>query len=174
MSEDGTTLPATVVHAYAAAGNFTATFTVTDGEDPATFDLDVPIVAAGSTGIVFTQKQAFPSNPVSSVTDPVAGAFLGANGCVGYTANMSGQDCVFFKLDAAFVGHAFTITADAGDPDYELWPECNATPTSIDGLAMEGSTAAGPESGMIPDGAGCVVIWTKSPPDAPTHTFTVL
>ncbi|MHB1260579.1 MAG: PKD domain-containing protein [Thermoplasmatota archaeon] len=173
-STNGTALPTNVTHVYSASGNFTANFTVTDGKSPVTYDLVVPVAGGGSAGIVFAQKQAFPSNPASSqvIPTPLGNVFAGAAACAGFYADENGQDCVWFALDAAFEGRAFTITASAGDPDYEFWPACD--PTDAMNPAFAGSTAAGPEAGTIPAGTGCVVIWTKSPPDAPTHTFTVL
>jgi hypothetical protein len=174
-TEDGTTLPATVEHAY-AAGNYTVNFTITDGTDPVTYALEVPVVAGGgAAGIVFIQAQAVPSNPASSATveTPLGNIFLGAAACAGFYAGENGQDCVWFELDLAFEGRGFTITSDAGDPDYEFWHACDPT-NPVDVYAFAGSTADGPEAGTIPAEAGCVVIWTKLPPDAPTHTFTVL
>lgn len=173
-STNGTSLPTNVTHIYSAAGNFTANFTITDGKSPVTYDLVVPVASGGSAGIVFVGKQATPSNPASSATvsTPFGNIFAGAAACAGFYADENGQDCVWFPLEAVFEGRSFTITASAGDPDYEFWPACD--PTDPMSPAFAGSTAAGPEAGTIPAGAGCVVIWTKLPPDAPTHTFTVL
>ena len=165
---NGTALPATVNHTY-VAGNYTANFTVTDGKDPVTYDLAVPVGGGGggATGIVFTEAQATPSNPANSVSTPAG--WCGASCCASFTAGMSGGDCVFFELDAAFAGHPYTATADDGDPDLDFWPECDASGLT----AVEGKLSVGPESGVIPAGAGCVVLWAKAPPAIPTHTFTV-
>lgn len=58
QKEDGTTLPATVEHVY-AVGNYTANFTVTDGTDPKTYDVEVAVAAlagggAGGQVVTFT------------------------------------------------------------------------------------------------------------------------
>lgn len=171
---NGTGLPANATHSYASAGNFTANFTITDGQSPVTYNLTVPVAGAGSAGIVFVQKQTTPSNPLGSTVIPNVG-FAGANACAGFTGGDNGVDCVWFDLLPEYAGHLFTATTDVGDPDYEFWPACpfpenaGAPP----GLAITGSTATGPESGEIPDGAGCIVLWTKLSPEIPEHTFTV-
>jgi hypothetical protein len=169
---NATSLPANVTHAYPSTGNFTANFTITDGASPVTYDVVLNVTGgAGGTLAVFSEAQATPSNPGNSATVPVANAYLlGAGGCASFNAEMSGGDCVFFVLLPEYAGHAFTATADAGDPDLEFWANCD--PSELFGVG--GFVNDGPEAGTIPDGAGCVILWAKLPPDVPTHTFTVL
>lgn len=172
-SENGTALPANVTHAFAAAGNYTVTYNLTDGKASASYNVTIRVAAGGpgggSTTAVFTEAQEYPSNPVNSLVIPNVG-YAGATGCAGYWDGTSGVDCVFFELEAAWAGKAFTATADAGNPDLEFWPVCD--PTEV--FAVAGFNAAGPESGAIPSGALCVVIWNGEPGIAtPTHTFTI-
>lgn len=87
---EGTSLPANAQHTY-SVGNHTANFTVTDGMASASYTLVVPVKAAG---LVFTMKQAFPSNPANSATVPDVG-FPGAMSCVGFNVGQNGQDCVY-------------------------------------------------------------------------------
>jgi hypothetical protein len=173
----GTTLPATVDHTY-APGNFSVAFTVTDGSARNSYSLAISVLGANVDMVVFTGAQEFPSSPLMSfeISTPVVSGFLGASVCVGFNEGENGQDCVWFELDASLVGKDFTLTADEGDPDYEFWPACSpmddsATPPVS--FAIAGSIADGPESGTIPEGAGCIVIWAKLPPAMPTYTFTI-
>jgi hypothetical protein len=167
---NGTSLPAEVVHDYPSAGNFTANFTITDGTDPVTYDLVVPIAGAdGPQGIVFIGEQTTPTSPVASLVIPNVG-YAGGTACAGFVGGENGVDCVFFELEAGFEGKSFTATTDVGDPDLEFWPVCDASEV----FAVAGFNNVGPESGVVPGGALCVVIWAKSPPDVPVHTFTVL
>lgn len=170
---NGTSLPANVTHSYAGAGAFTANFTITDGTDPVTYDvtLNVTGAAGGGTLAVFTEAQAAPSNPGNSAIVPGANVYLfGASGCASFNAGMSGGDCVFFELLPDYAGHAFTGTGDDGDTDLEFWATCDASEL----FGVGGFVNDGPEAGVIPDGAGCVILWAKLPPAIPTHTFTVL
>ena len=167
---NGTALPATVNHTYASTGNFTVNFTVTDGKDPVKYDLVVAVAGSGSAAlVVLTGETTQPSNPANSVVVP-PGLGLGANGCAGYNSDMNGVDCVFFPMLADYAGHGFTGTSTAGDPDLEFWDSCDA----VMGAFMENFYATGPESGTVPDGAGCVILWLKAPPDTAQFTFTVI
>lgn len=174
---NGTVLPATVAHNYTAAGNYTAVFTITDGKESATYDVAVAVTAGGSAGFtaVFSEAQSAPSNPAMSAGDPSVG-FAGAIACAGFHAGMSGIDCVFFELDPALEGHAYTITSDVGDPDFEFWGTCSIDPTGLPDtiFAIDGAVTEGPEAGIMPAGVGCAVIWNKLGPDTPTHTLTII
>lgn len=169
----GSALPATAAHNYTRVGNFTVRYNVTDGKANATYNVTIRVGAGGSAGgvtAVFVEGQAVPSNPINSAMIPNVG-YAGATGCAGYWDGTSGFDCVFFELLADYAGKSFTATADAGNPDLEFWPVCD--PAEV--FAVAGFAVDGPESGVIPDGALCVVIWNGEPStDTPTHTFTVL
>lgn len=169
-SSNGTGLPANRTHTYAAAGNFTANFTVTDGTSPVAYAVNLTIApSGGGTLAVFAEATTVPGNPANSVVVP-PGLGIGANGCAGYTADMSGEDCVFFELTPDLAGHPFTGTASAGDPDLEFWDICDPAL----GAFMENYYATGPEAGVVPEGTACVILWMKTPPTTGTLTFTVL
>jgi hypothetical protein len=53
------------------------------------------------------------------------------------------------------VGHAFTIESDLGDPDAGFRDSCDSSGAAV------GSTfgAAGGESGVVPEGAACILAW---------------
>jgi hypothetical protein len=168
-STEGAELPKTVAHVYNATGNFTATYTLTDGQEPTVSTLELAITAGGGAGFVaqYTGAQTAPSSPANSAES--AAGFCGASCCASFLGGESGVDCVFFELEASFAGHLFTATADEGDPDAEIWASCD--PAEL--FSIEGHLETGPESGTIPEGAGCIVLWAKSPPATPTYTFTV-
>jgi hypothetical protein len=172
---NGTVLPTQVAHNYTTAGNLTVSYTLTDGQAPVSYNVTITVASGGPTTLfVFSGAQTVPSNPVSSTVIPNVG-FAGASACAGFTSGENEVDCVFAEFAESLAGKAFTITSSAGDPDYEFWPQCGYAPAAgPDGIfAVAGSTAAGPEAGTVPAGAACVVIWAKSPPAIPTHTFTV-
>lgn len=169
---NGTALPATASHSYGAAGNYSAIYVLSDGKLNATYNVTIQVLPGGGAAFtaVFTEGQDFPSNPLNSAMIPNVG-YAGGTGCVGFWDGTSGVDCVFFELEAAWKGKAFTATADTGNPDLEFWPACD--PSEV--FAVAGYAVAGPESGTIPDGALCVVTWNGAASAAtPVYTFTVV
>ncbi|MEA3137437.1 MAG: hypothetical protein QOJ26_1855 [Thermoplasmata archaeon] len=109
---NGTTLPANPVHTYASAGNFTANFTITDGQAPATYDVTVTLAGVGggagpqvvegewTTGI----PACGPANPAQSLD------YSGAT-------PLEGVAWVVFDVDPATYGKPFTATF-ANSPAY--------------------------------------------------------
>jgi hypothetical protein len=91
----------------------------------------------------------------------------GAKGCLGFNAGVPEQDCVWTELTTEMAGKPFTAESTSGDPDLEFLAACDPASESI-------STSLNPdgETGKVPAGAGCVVIWEfNSAPS--TITFTV-
>ena len=174
---NGTSLPTVLNHTYVVNGtaNLTATFTVTDGVDRMTYNATLGFGGGAATLFAFTQATSAPGNPAMStvVPTPLGGFGPGANACTSFNTDTSGGDCVFTPLDASLVGKAFTGTATAGEADLEFWDSCDAAL----GLFVEDFYNEGPEAGIVPEGAGCVILWDGGFPPAapgfPTFTFTV-
>ena len=172
-STNGTTLPANATHAYAAGGNFTANFTVTDGTDPTSYDVLVAIVGsgAGATSFVFIgdveqdcATQCELGTPVGSPPVPLPGAA----GCVSFNTDMPGLDCIWTELTPDLVGKAFTLVSTSEDPDVEFFDACDP----VMGSSLATFYNAGPEAGTVPDGAGCAVLWEFNPAPS-TITLTI-
>ncbi len=162
-------LPASTNFTYNATGLFNATFTVTDGFRNAAEALPITVSAAPAQPFFTFQATTDQPCQVFCSNDPVLGVFAtGANGCAGFTAGEQGIDCVWTDLPTGSAGRAFTSTSTGGDPDLEFRSECSSNPTT----AMGRSAVGGPESGMVPEGAACVVIWEWAA-TASTHTFQV-
>lgn len=174
-SDDGAALPATVSHDYTAAGNFTAELTLSDGKAQSSYEVTITVAGAGApqTLFTFTEATSAPGNPFISLEIPGVG-WCGATCCAGFDAGMSGVDCVFVELPAGLDGHAFTATSDAGDPDVEFWATCDASEL----FSVADFRNVGPETGVVPGGAACLIMWDNAvPPTAPTFptfTFTVV
>jgi hypothetical protein len=168
-STNGTEVPSVVPHVYNATGNFTVVYTLFDGQDSANATILIALSANG-TGFtaVLTGSQTTPSSPLNSLT--TAAGFCGASCCASFNSGQSGVDCVLFELEAGWAGHAFTLVSDEGDPDGEIWAACD--PSEL--FSIEGHLEDGPESGVIPDGAGCFVTWAKDPPATPAYTLTIV
>lgn len=169
---NGTLLPGNESHEYGEAGNYSVVFVLSDGRLNATYNVTIQVQPGGGAAFtaVFTEGQVVPSNPLNSAMIPMVG-YAGGTGCAGFWDGTSGFDCVFFELEAAWAGKAFTATADTGNPDLEFWEVCD--PSDI--FATAGFATAGPEAGTIPADAGCVVIWNGEASAAtPTYTFTVV
>jgi hypothetical protein len=170
---NGTSLPATVAHDYAASnvtGNLTASLNVTDGSATGQAHAVVAL-GAGGGGPLFSHSEGTkaPGNPANSAEIPGVG-WCGSSCCAGFDAKQSGVDCVFVALPDGLAGHPFLASADAGDPDLEFWGACD--PSQL--FAVSDFRNDGPESGAVPGGVGCVIIWDNSASGAmPTFTFTV-
>jgi hypothetical protein len=137
----GTTLPANVTHEY-AAGNFTANFTVSDGQTTASYEVDVGLSAGGgSQAVVLAGHVVLP--------DPFAQADFG---CLmdagrrdsGTPAGYTGQD---HPIDAAQWG--WTYALDVAGMIAEYW----STAT----ILGHGN------SGTVPADAAYVVICISDP-----------
>lgn len=122
----GTALPASANHTYAAAGNFTAVFTLTDGKASASYNVTVAAVAAASL-----VTQSFEGEWVAGTYNCALRRTAHDEGGQG---SMQGVAYVTFLIDPATIGRPFTIsltstarpvyytielTDDAGTAQYE-------------------------------------------------------
>lgn len=159
-STEGTALPATADHTY-AVGNFTATFTVSDAAHDVRYDLNVSIAPGGQAiniALGVGTYCTFCELPPSPAAPPAPLPLTAAN-CFAWQAPAEPPvaDCAFAPLDASAAGKAFTATSDVGDPDVEFYADCTAPEPGTPGLAV--FLNSGPEAGVVPAGAGCVVAW---------------
>lgn len=139
-----TDLPANVTFEYTENGTFNATLNVSDGMENV---VQVVLIEAkpGGGGAVFTDTAALSCTQCS---------ITGANSGVGYRAGVSGIDSVFFELGPELVGLPFVADSSEGDPDLSFRTSCSGGGAVGDPFAEEG-----PESGTVPEGAACVLIW---------------
>jgi hypothetical protein len=165
----GSQLPATAVFTYAAVGNYTATFAVSDGALTATQTLRVNATLNG-TAVLFTFSAATtaPANPLM-LNLPTGSQ--GAEACAGFQAQMSGEDCVYTPLAATLVGHPFVATSSAGTAALEFWDGCGggAKNKAVGNQFVTGST----QRGTVPAGARCAILWEGGAGKTGTLTLVV-
>jgi PKD repeat protein len=166
----GKTLPSVVAHTYAAAGKFNATLIVRDGTLQTKSNVTIAITAGGGGGaaplFTFAEATTIPANPGMTGVPELGSA--GAAACGSFSSGQSGGDCVFTVLTPNLAGHLFTGTSSGANADLEFWDACDwAGGTFVGDLYAN----AGSESGTVPAGAGCVILWDSAAPA--TLTFTV-
>jgi hypothetical protein len=144
---NGTSLPANVTHLYAAAGLYNATFAVSDGKNTTTVTLALNITGGSS----FDQFVASGTPDLACPQCSVAGANTGA----GYRNGINELDSWFVEIPAGAVGQPFTLDSESTDPDMVFRTSCASSGTAIG----DSFVAAGPESGVVPEGALCVLAW---------------
>ncbi|MGB1696961.1 MAG: PKD domain-containing protein [Thermoplasmatota archaeon] len=157
---DGSEFPATISHQYEAAGTYNISVLVDDGAAGTyantTLTLEAKIVPPAYTEqlvITGTSQAACPQCTAA-----------GANTGAGYRAGESGVDSVFAEVPGVYAGAPFTATSN-GNIDLVFRDSCDA------GAAVgEPFAADGDESGKVPAGAACVLMWT---PDTPGATLTI-
>lgn len=76
--------------------------------------------------------------------------------CVGLSAGENGVDCAFVELTPGAAGSAFEVSSDfeLNDPEVMFMETC-----ATDAPYVGESINSGPESGVVPEGAGCLVTW---------------
>lgn len=155
---NGTSLPLTVNHTYAMTGNFSANLTVSDGMREGHAQIVVQFGNGSTEKVVLTGETTLPSSPLTS------GA-LGANGCAGFNAGVSGQDCVIFELGPELAGRPFLAEGTGVNLDVDIWSSCDPAPPS--------SLQTGSVEGTIPAGAACMILWFYSAGSTGTVTVTI-
>ncbi len=148
---------ANATHLYAAGGAYNATLTVSDGKATTNVTLKLNLTA----GTPFEQfvAEGTPDLPCPQCSN------AGANTGVGYRAGINELDSFFVDLPEGAAGQPFTLVSSEGDPDMVFRDSC-------DGGAAVGDTflADGPESGTVPDGAKCALMWE---PEGAGSTITL-
>ena len=150
---------ANVTHLYDAGGAFNVTLTLSDGK--ATTNVSLALnVTAGSSFEQFV-AEGTPDLPCTQCTEG------GANTGIGYRAGINELDSYFVELPAGAGGQPFTVTSSAGDPEVSFRDSCSGGAAVGDPFNNEG-----PESGVVPDGAACALMWEYSDPGS-TITLTI-
>lgn len=152
--DTGSALPANVTHEF-AVGNYTATFNVTDGKLTASYTASVAIAAAGAaltfTGDVSTycafctevlgeQDGSEPASPFPSIS---------------WQRGEQGIDAVWVVVPAELAGRTWTATTTGVDIATAAFTACGPTGKFLEMV----DTGAVPETGLIPAGTGCFVLW---------------
>lgn len=154
-AQGGSELPANVTHTY-AVGNHTAMYNITDGKATAMYNVSVGVAAAGGVALTF-------SGDVSSYCafcTEVLGEQDGTEAAspfpsVGWASGEQGIDTIWVEIPAALIGHAWTATTTGADIAIAAFSAC-----SPDGHFIEMvDTGAIPETGIVPAGTGCMVLW---------------
>lgn len=163
---NGTSLPAQFNHTYADAGTYTARLTVTDSNDESAEDTvtitanDPPPPPPGGS---FSGETTGPCK-LCDLPEPTQPGVAGALGCAGFLLGLGDEDpevfldCVFFELGAGDAGQPFSSSSSQNDPQVEFMSECGPTASSVQKFANAGAA----ESGIVPAGAGCVVLWQRA------------
>lgn len=156
---NGTTNATEVVHLYALAGQYNATLRVSDGNAATNVTLILNLTA----GISFTQfvAEGTPDLPCPQCTQ------AGANTGAGYRAGVNELDSFFAEVPEDAAGQPFTVDSTGGDANVSFRTSCGSGGTAVELFAN-----AGPESGTVPEGALCALMWEDSTP-ASTITLTI-
>lgn len=166
------TLPVTVRHNYTSPGLYTATFRVRDGAGgETTRTASIHALWDGFTPFYFN---ATLDNPCAGCAAAFQAGATGAQaGCAGFRLEVQGADCVWTPLPAnatsrawtaetrgtlgqqiaGDVAVAFTETCDSDTAPVAEYDEAIADPTTTP------PTMTGDEAGLVPQGAGCVVLY---------------
>ena len=167
----GSALPGQASHTFAAAGNFTATLTVSDGKASATKEALVNVVAGGGGG-AFEPISATLTTAILCEQCTDAGDTVTA--CASWNAQQKGVDCSWMDLPANAVGEVWTVVGVDGaglgsNPQVAFTDACAADAMQ---LAWFETDSTDTETGTVPDGALCMVVmdyaWFEN-----TYTVTV-
>jgi hypothetical protein len=146
-SNANSTLPATLNFTYVAAGIFNATFNVTDGNVSVNQRVSIEVLAAIEPD-VYSGATTLPGLPTIRTT--------GAAGCAGFAAKSNGRDCYYWTLTKDYTGSKFEATSTASAPDLVFWSTCDAVSGQATGTF---ATASATETGTVPAGSGCAIMW---------------
>lgn len=155
-SQEGSQLPANATHTY-VAGNYTARYNVTDGLATASYNVTVSVQAGLPTvALSFSSDVA---NYCSFCTE-VLGEQDGTEPAspfpsVSWSSGEQGIDAVWVEVPAALIGHAWSATTTGADVAIAAFTACSPEGHFIEMV----DTGANPETGIVPTGAGCMVLW---------------
>lgn len=152
----GSTLPSGVNHTY-ADGNYTAFYNVTDGKATATYNVTVVVAApSGGTSLTFSGDVA---NYCSFCTEAL-GQQDGSEPAspfpsVSWASGDQGIDAIWVQVPAGLIGHAWSATTTGVDVAVASFTACGPQGHFIEMV----DTGAVPETGVVPAGTGCMVLW---------------
>lgn len=179
--QQGTTLPANLTHTY-AVGNYTAHYNVTDGKATSSYNVSVAVAAAATGGgLTFSADvENFCSFCTEVLGEQDGSEPASAFPSVSWASGDQGVDAVWVVIPAALVGHAWSATTTGADIAIAAFTACEPDAHFIQMV----DTGAIPETGTIPAGTGCMVLWeyfsylpppigTPSTPGPQTLSLTV-
>lgn len=151
VDEGGDSFPANATFVFEAVGNYTAMLAVTDGNATTDANLTITVISPDAEAEEgFEPVHLELDVELSCIQCYTTGA--APDNCVGLQAGENGQDCVWVEAESEWIGHDFT-TDGPFDVDISFYSECSAG-------NEQGSVAAeGHDTGTIPDGTGCLVLW---------------
>lgn len=153
------TFPVETNFTYTAAGVFNVTYRVTDGAKTAIYHVLITVtVTAPPPGPTWTpiheeRDVSLPCTQCSGVGSPAS---------IGFNVGNDGLDATWVDLPPEAAGHAFLVDGGAADPDGEFLTECDPAAAPVGPFLG----AIGNESGEVPEGAGCLVVWSFETPAA--------
>ena len=92
---------------------------------------------------------------------------VGANTGAGYRAGQSGVDSFFTAIGPELANRHFALASTGGDPNASFRDSCSGGAAVGDPFA-----GTGPESGDVPEGATCLLLWEDQATNS-SFTFTV-
>lgn len=141
---NGTALPANATHAYAAAGAFNATFTLSDGRNETSYSVSVQANATAAAALVTFTGHVVGPDPSENSEGECAFALLDSTGAPPGWGGIAGDA---FTLDGDYAGWAFAFDVDGMVAQFQ------------DAAGYVGDKAA---SGAVPDGATGVLACSHS------------
>lgn len=143
---NGTEFPA-AFNLTLLAGNHTVALTVSDGTNDTVEILNFTVLEAVQVEPAFEQVRLS-----QAITLACPNCWLGPDSgeskCVGLHAGMNGVDCAYWEVDPAWFGQPYTI-GGLFLPSGIFWESCDGTGYIQWDFAS---------SGVIPEGAGCIVV----------------
>jgi hypothetical protein len=160
----GSSLPASIVHAYTLTGNFTAHLTVSAGTQSANATALVHATkAAGSAGFAPIHEELAVAVYCEACSDMVGNPAANTVFCASFQAGVPGVDCAWVELPAGSAGHEFSATSDAllgAIVEVAFTADCSGTSEIVE--YVPGSSD--PTTGVVPAEAGCMVLWDYDGP----------
>jgi hypothetical protein len=153
---------ARIAHTFASAGAYDVTLNVTDGGLNGSKVLRVT-VDGSPTFSPFTLSGT-PKVPCKQCTQ------VNPNSGVGYRAGINELDSAFGAIPADAAGRTFLVVsaASGGDPEISFRESCNGG-----GSVQNFSNHAGPEGGIVPEGALCALMWENGTMANAALTLTI-
>lgn len=155
-AQSGSTLPANATHTF-VSGNYTAFYNLTDGKATSSYNVTLNITAAGGApGLTFTGDVAGYCAFCTEVLGEQDGSepaspFPSAS----WQSGQQGRDAVWVEVPAALAGHAWSASTTGSDIATAAFTACGSSGKFLEMV----DTGANPETGKIPAGTGCFVLW---------------
>lgn len=149
----GSSLPASVVHDFGQAANFTVRLEITDGQALVNATLVIaatpPVPEPGFTPI---HREGGPAVLCPQCTNSVA-----YNTCAGLKAKVNEFDCFFFEVPATSAGHTVTASSDNPYVNVQVMTDCSGEGEGL--YRFVDGVGSSPYSFILPAGSGCVLFF---------------